>query len=86
MRHERGADLRCLKYVRQPGTSIVPLIMRQVGEALLESLQVSGHLSYRFEAKRQMPHAYETASTRTRQDNPARIAADEDDFTRSADV
>jgi glutaredoxin 2 len=40
VRHERGADLRCLKYVRQLGASIVPLIMRQVGEALPESLQV----------------------------------------------
>ena len=42
MRQERGADLRCLKYVRQPGASTVPLIMRQVSEALPESLQVSG--------------------------------------------
>ena len=42
MRHERGADLRCLKYVRQPGASIVSLIMRQGSEALPESLQVSG--------------------------------------------
>ena len=42
MRHERGADLRCLKYVRQPGASIISLIMRQGSEALPESLQVSG--------------------------------------------
>ena len=42
MRHERGADLRCLKYVRQLAPSVVSPIMRQVCKASALSYQVSG--------------------------------------------